>query len=120
MPDPPGAGVYTSNIAPRMRSASTFTTRTRIWIATAFLLIGATAVFAWMSFVPRTVTSINGEALGHLPVGVPPADLNLLIVTLDTTRADRIHAYGFDGVETPNLDRLPPQGGVFREGVRPV
>src|SRR4051794_11892925 len=117
MPDPPGAGVYTSNIAPRMRSASTFTTRTRIWIATAFLLIGATAVFAWMSFVPRTVTSINGEALGHLPVGVRPADLNLLIVTLDTTRADRIHAYGFDGVETPNLDRLAHDGVLFEQAI---
>ena len=37
---------------------------------------------------------------------------NLLLITLDTTRADRIGAYGDLGACTPNLDRLA------REGVR--
>jgi choline-sulfatase len=63
------------------------------------------------------VTSINGLALGHLPAGVTPADLNLLLVTLDTTRADRIHAYGFDGIDTPNLDRLAREGVLFEQAV---
>mgnify|MGYP000285557487 CR=1 FL=1 len=37
---------------------------------------------------------------------------NLLLVTLDTFRADRVGAYGHAGGLTPNLDRLA------REGVR--
>ncbi|MDD8013884.1 MAG: sulfatase-like hydrolase/transferase, partial [Acidobacteriota bacterium] len=37
---------------------------------------------------------------------------NLLLITLDTTRADRIGAYGDARAATPNLDRLA------REGVR--
>ncbi|HNX99080.1 MAG TPA: sulfatase-like hydrolase/transferase, partial [Candidatus Aminicenantes bacterium] len=37
---------------------------------------------------------------------------NLLLITLDTTRADRIGAYGDAHARTPNLDRLA------REGVR--
>src|SRR5262245_42071501 len=38
---------------------------------------------------------------------------NLLVVTLDTTRADRLPAYGFSGVATPALDRLAREGVVF-------
>ena len=69
----------------------------------------------WTRYVPRAVTSVNGEPLGHLPAGVRAANLNLLLVTLDTTRADRIHAYGFDGIETPNLDRLAREGVLFEQ-----
>jgi choline-sulfatase len=103
-----------------MRSAGSLTTRTRIWIGAALLLIGAFVVVAWMSWSPRAVTSINGEALGHLPPGVRPADLNLLLVTLDTTRADRIHAYGFDEIQTPNLDRLGREGVLFEQAISPA
>ena len=31
----------------------------------------------------------------------PPSDLNVLVITLDTTRADRLPPYGFAGVQTP-------------------
>jgi hypothetical protein len=41
------------------------------------------------------VTGPTGVRLGRLPNGVHPADLNVLLVTLDTTRADRLGAYGF-------------------------
>ncbi|HEX7137595.1 MAG TPA: sulfatase-like hydrolase/transferase, partial [Vicinamibacterales bacterium] len=68
----------------------------------------------------RTVTSPLGERLGHLPSGVRVDDLNLLLVTLDTTRADRIHAYGFQGIETPNLDRLAAEGVLFEQAVAPA
>jgi arylsulfatase A-like enzyme/Flp pilus assembly protein TadD len=39
--------------------------------------------------------------------------LNLLVITLDTTRADRIGAYGNRDASTPNLDRLAGNGIVF-------
>jgi choline-sulfatase len=80
----------------------------------------AAGAFVWLRYVPRAVTSINGEALGHLPSGVRPDDLNLLLITLDTTRADRMHAYGFDGIETPNFDRLAREGVLFDEAVAPA
>ena len=64
--------------------------------------------------------SVNGEPLGRLPAGIRSSDLNLLLVTLDTTRADRIHVYGFDDVETPNLDRLAREGVLFEQAVSPA
>ena len=75
---------------------------------------------SWTYFHPSAVLSVNGQPLGHLPGGVRPDDLNLLLVTLDTTRADRIHAYGFDAVETPNLDRLAREGVLFEQAISPA
>ena len=41
----------------------------------------------------------------------------VLIVTLDTTRADRLPSYGFTGVVTPALSRLSHEGVVFEQAV---
>lgn len=38
---------------------------------------------------------------------------NLLLVTFDTTRADRLGCYGFQDARTPNIDRLASQGTRF-------
>jgi choline-sulfatase len=89
-------------------------------LVTAVLAIGLIVAAGRLRGLPRAVTSVSGEPLGHLPAGIRSSDLNLLLVTLDTTRADRIHAYGFDGVETPNLDRLAREGVLFEQAVSPA
>ena len=40
---------------------------------------------------------------------------NVLILTLDTTRADRLGAYGFVGAGTPNIDRVAGEGVLFEQ-----
>ena len=79
------------------------------------LLLAAVAcvLVVWLAFRPRVVTTPSGVRLGHLPPGVHPSDLNLLLVTLDTTRADRLGAYGF----TAGGDAEP---GSHRSRRRPV
>jgi arylsulfatase A-like enzyme len=54
-------------------------------------------------------------ALPLLSAGCGRADgrWNVLLVTLDTFRADRIHAYGWPEPTTPNLDRLAAEGARF-------
>jgi Flp pilus assembly protein TadD len=47
-------------------------------------------------------------------------DLNVLLVTLDTTRADRLGAYGFKAIETPALDRIAREGVLFEHAVAPA
>jgi choline-sulfatase len=89
-------------------------------IASVCLVSLAALALGWLRYVPHPVTSPTGEPLGRLLAGVRPGDLNLLLVTLDTTRADRIHAYGFEGVETPNLDRLAREGVLFEQAVSPA
>ena len=48
------------------------------------------------------------------------ANFNLLLITLDTVRADHIGAYGYGKIETPNLDRLASEGVRFAEASSPV
>ena len=40
---------------------------------------------------------------------------NVLLITLDTTRADHIACYGYPDVKTPNLDSLANRGILFEE-----
>jgi arylsulfatase A-like enzyme len=47
----------------------------------------------------------------------PPAPRGILIVTLDTTRADYLSAYGSGQVWTPSLDRLAADGVVFEQAM---
>lgn len=58
--------------------------------------------------------------LGGLPRGVDPGELNVLLITLDTTRADRLGCYGAKGVTTPNLDALAARGTLFERAIAPV
>lgn len=41
------------------------------------------------------------------------SSLNVLLITLDTTRADRLGCYGYSKAETPNLDSLSENGVQF-------
>ncbi len=47
--------------------------------------------------------------------GARAASSNLLVITLDTTRADRLGAYGSRQVATPNLDWLARTGELFEQ-----
>jgi arylsulfatase A-like enzyme/Flp pilus assembly protein TadD len=42
---------------------------------------------------------------------------NLVLVTIDTLRADRLGCYSNSHIETPNLDRIAKQGVVFENAV---
>ncbi len=48
---------------------------------------------------------------------VPETKPNVLLITLDTTRADHLSCYGYENAETPNLDGLAESGVVFETAV---
>ncbi|MBZ5590838.1 MAG: sulfatase-like hydrolase/transferase [Acidobacteriia bacterium] len=43
--------------------------------------------------------------------------LNVLVVTVDTLRADHLHCYGYSKIETPNLDAIAQNGVLFENAV---
>ena len=49
--------------------------------------------------------------------GTPLRRLNVVLVTIDTLRADRLGCYGYRPIETPTLDRLAQQGVLFENAV---
>lgn len=56
--------------------------------------------------------------------GTPPVKKNtgpnVLIITLDTTRADRIGVYGYENAQTPNIDAIARKGVRFQNAYSPV
>jgi len=61
---------------------------------------------------PRT----DAEARDRLThVRPAPSELNVVFVTLDTLRADRLGCYGFSGIETPAIDGLARDGVLFEQ-----
>ncbi|HET6201990.1 MAG TPA: sulfatase-like hydrolase/transferase [Planctomycetota bacterium] len=74
-----------------------------------------------MGLVPRAA-----GILGLVPLLFPACSKggagppNLVVFTLDTTRADRLGCYGAKGAETGNLDRIAREGVRFASAVTPV
>ena len=51
------------------------------------------------------------------PANDPP---NVVLITLDTVRADRLGCYGYKLIETPHLDSLAAEGVRFANAYTPV
>jgi hypothetical protein len=91
------------------------TARRAALLAGALVVIGG-ASWWWLKGRPPVRTAA-GHVVGHLSQGVVPSDLNLLVITLDTTRADRLGAYGSRPSATPALDRIARDGVLFEHAV---
>jgi len=110
-------------------------------IALAVVVATVGAAIKWRGTSPPTVGRREPDWLRVTPLVEPrpvripaeskPTDLipaepgalagcNVLLVTLDTTRADRLGCYGNDRIETPTLDGLARQGILFTRAVTPV
>lgn len=56
----------------------------------------------------------------RIPRTSPPAkDCNVLVITVDTTRADHLGCYGHRGVQTPAMDALAQRGVLFANAFTP-
>lgn len=74
----------------------------------ALLIILVLGLGIWILRKPES--SLAGKAKGY----------NLLVITLDTVRADRIGAYGCTAGSTPRIDQLVERGVLFEQCYSPV
>jgi arylsulfatase A-like enzyme/Tfp pilus assembly protein PilF len=79
----------------------------RVLISSLVLVLAAGAMVAFFILIPRT--EINKDR-----------GLNILLVTMDTTRADRLGCYGYPAAKTPTLDSLCQNGVQFLNAYTPV
>ena len=54
------------------------------------------------------------------PCAPAPPQVSVLLITLDTTRADHLGAYGSPGATTPHLDRLAAEGIRYQRALSPA
>jgi len=60
-------------------------------------------------------TAMWGEPLLVTPVAAPP--LNVILISIDTLRADRLGSYGYDRPTSPNLDALAAEAVRFDQAI---
>jgi arylsulfatase A-like enzyme len=110
----------------------------------AILIAGFVSLLAWMVFLMidrsrerKAVSAVLGKAgvvLGTVvlagwaiaavtqrqpdrPAGNGP---NVLLVSIDSLRADHLHCYGYSRETSPNIDRLAREGARFQTAVAPT
>jgi choline-sulfatase len=58
------------------------------------------------------ICALSGCATHDPPPPKPALPEHVLVITIDTLRADRLGCYGNDRVATPNMDRLAREGAI--------
>jgi arylsulfatase A-like enzyme/Tfp pilus assembly protein PilF len=80
-------------------------------------VLGAAAFVVLRSGPPKTEAEARARLGSRRPA---PTDVNVVVVTLDTLRADRLGCYGFRGVLTPSIDAIAAEGVVFEQATSTV
>jgi arylsulfatase A-like enzyme/Tfp pilus assembly protein PilF len=55
-----------------------------------------------------------------LVIGREPASYNVMLISIDTLRPDHLGCYGYEQIDTPNLDRLAEEGYLFLDAAATV
>jgi arylsulfatase A-like enzyme/Flp pilus assembly protein TadD len=71
--------------------------------------ISRTLGICWLAAIPQAYSMAQTKA-------VQP---DVFLVTIDTLRADHVHRYGYNNIETPALDALANDGVVFAQAFTP-
>ena len=114
-PGPPRPGRPTANkTSPPPGGEGPGARRPRPWVRWLVGIAGTAAVVGLLVFFlvispARNRTGTSG-----------PAPLNVLLITLDTTRADHLGCYGYPQAETPHLDSLAREGIRFARAYCPA
>ena len=100
-----GCGVAISRWLKAREQQLRFFLRRTLGILIAATLLAGTAGAQWENWRERSL-------IAGLPA--PPRNKpNLLLIVLDTLRADHLSSYGYERSTTPNIDRLAARGVVF-------
>ncbi len=104
------AVAFTRWIAKRKASSVTFWKKSTPWLAAVFLL---------------TLWAIQGGKWAHEKIAVarlpaaPQSAPNVLVIVLDTLRADHLSSYGYSRPTSPEIDRIASQGVLFENAIAP-
>jgi arylsulfatase A-like enzyme len=102
------AGALQHLIARRALGFERFVRRTTIGLVLLVLVL-TVAVTGWRHFQERRMVTSLPDA--------PPSAPNVLLIVLDTVRAESMDLYGYERATTPYLRDLAKEGVVFRRAI---
>lgn len=86
--------------------------RARWWAVVPVLALAAAGLWYWKTAGPGSDTTAAPASAARAG-----GRYNLVVITLDTTRADHLGAYGSTTVKTPVLDALAREGVLFDQAM---
>jgi arylsulfatase A-like enzyme len=88
----------------------------RLMRRTGPVLVGLVVVLAgWRGIGPRVAESLKQARLPAARSGAP----NVLLIVMDTVRADGLSLYGYDRATSPNLAKFATRGLTFDRAIAP-
>ena len=70
-----------------------------------------------MSRTGRSILFLAALALPSCAANPPREPVNIVLISIDSLRADHVHSYGYPRETTPTLDRLAREGTLFENVV---
>jgi arylsulfatase A-like enzyme/Tfp pilus assembly protein PilF len=93
----------------------------RIWIpAVIFLvLVGVLFYFFFLKASPdkKIASDKTLESFRSMLSPVKLEELNIILFTIDTLRADHLECYGYNSIKTPHINRLADEGILFEHNI---
>lgn len=68
-------------------------------------------------FIPFAVFLVVTGGICFLHYSNRPRGLNVILITIDTLRADRLSCYGYKKDTSPNIDKLAKEGILFTQAI---
>lgn len=76
--------------------------------------------FRLLSVLLLVALAIGGGWLLTQSRGAAPEKVNVVLISIDTCRADRLSCYGYQRTTTPNIDAIAAEGVMFRNVISPA
>ena len=105
---------------PSVQEDETKRLRSKAAAAIIALAVVAAVVAIFLSMRSERRRQERPQQDANLLSSIAPTELNVILITVDTLRADRLGAYGSDRVATPNMDRLAAEGILFSNAASTV
>ncbi len=116
------------------KSTNRFATRSLGWkwaiVGAMMIAIVVIAYLALRNTEPTQTQTRHGEGETrqprpqaedlHISGHTGPADLNIIMITVDTLRSDRVSSYGSTRVDTPHIDGFANEGVLFSNAASTV
>ena len=92
------------------------------WFLGTIVMVVLVGTAAWQSPLINSGQNIPGQSNARTPHNSVPStiDWNVLLIVIDTLRADHLGCYGAQGIQTPNIDALAREGVLFKNAHTPT
>jgi arylsulfatase A-like enzyme len=78
--------------------------------------------FIIKAFIVTILTFLSGTSssvINDLEADVLEGNYNIILITIDTLRADHLSCYGYERKTSPNIDKIANNGIIFKKAIAP-